>query len=131
MGAPGYSAALLLGVAAALSLAGCYEDTSATLYEAGEYKGSKDPLLDKLASEELQQQLNTRFEQVQTDRGRRGAMGGQWRILLVLTALAATSACDPIQEPWVTGEQYAQERQRSDEVAEELRQRLRRVQQDR
>ena len=63
-----YPAALLLGAAAALSLSGCYEDTSATLYEAGEYKGSEDPLLDKLASEELRQQLNARFEQVQTDR---------------------------------------------------------------
>jgi len=40
------------------------EERDFTYYEAGEYKGSEDPLLAK----KLNQQLNRRFRQVQTDR---------------------------------------------------------------
>ena len=58
--------ALLL--ASTLALAGCYEDPTPVLYEPGVYKGASDPLLDKLQSEDLQQQLEQRFKLAATDR---------------------------------------------------------------
>jgi len=46
-------------------LSGCSDEPREfTYYEAGEYKGSEDPLLAK----KLNQELNRRFTQVQTDR---------------------------------------------------------------
>ena len=44
-----------------LALSGCYESTSVTLYEPGEYKGKQDPLLEKLEDSELRQDLDQRF----------------------------------------------------------------------
>lgn len=52
----------------ALALLGCYEPPGVTLYEPGVYKGADDPLLDKLADEELQQALEARVRRVQADR---------------------------------------------------------------
>ncbi len=54
--------------AALLALSGCYEDTTPTQYEPGVYKGASDPLLDKLESEELRNELDARFERAATDR---------------------------------------------------------------
>lgn len=48
-----------------IGLGACSEEPRDFIYyEAGEYKGSKDPLLAK----DLNQELNRRFKQVQTDR---------------------------------------------------------------
>ena len=43
-------------------LAGCYESTDVTVYEAGEYKGSEDPLLAKLEDPEFRAELDRRFD---------------------------------------------------------------------
>lgn len=59
---------ILLAAAGMLALAGCYEETGVTVYEAGEYKGSQDPLLEKQRAEAQQERLNERFQLVQTDR---------------------------------------------------------------
>lgn len=53
------------------------------------------------------------------------------RISLLLVVIGAATACQPIQEPWVSGGQYAEERTRTPEVADELRRRIKTVQQDR
>jgi hypothetical protein len=53
---------------------------------------------------------------------------------LLVGALMLVSACGctrHVQDPWVSGDQYAAERNRSPAQEEELRQRLFRVQQDR
>jgi hypothetical protein len=52
--------------------------------------------------------------------------------VLVLAA-ASLVGCDQthVEDPWVSGDQFADERERSNECAELLRQRLRTVQQDR
>lgn len=50
------------------TLAGCYESPDATVYEAGDYKGEPDPLLEKLRTEEVQETLAERFQTGQTDR---------------------------------------------------------------
>jgi hypothetical protein len=48
-----------------LGLTACSEEPrDFTMYKAGQYKGTVDPLLAK----NLDQELNTRFKQVQTDR---------------------------------------------------------------
>jgi hypothetical protein len=52
----------------ALSVCGCYQSADITWYEAGVYKGARDPLLNKLKEPELQQQLQDRFRHVQSDR---------------------------------------------------------------
>ncbi len=57
-----------LVLAAAVSLAGCYESPEANFYKPGVYKGKNDPLLKKQASEQQQEQLRQRFGTVQTDR---------------------------------------------------------------
>lgn len=56
---------LAMAAGCILLLAGCYEEPIATVYEQGVYKGSPDPLLDKLEGEELQAQLEQRFARVQ------------------------------------------------------------------
>ena len=48
-------------------LAGCYETPEVIVYEPGEYKGARDPLLDQPAAER-DQILKQRFELVQIDR---------------------------------------------------------------
>ncbi len=60
--------ALLAIAVATLALAGCYESTTPTQYEPGEYKGEKDPLLDKLESGDLHTQLEQRFQRTARDR---------------------------------------------------------------
>jgi hypothetical protein len=55
---------LALLVAASMALAGC---SDVTVYEPGVYKGSSDPLVEDLRSEELQSDLNQRVER-QRDR---------------------------------------------------------------
>ncbi|MFP4207908.1 MAG: hypothetical protein ACLFSC_04565 [Wenzhouxiangella sp.] len=45
----------------AVGLAGCYESPDATFFEAGEYKGSNDPLIAKLEDPEFRAQLDRRF----------------------------------------------------------------------
>jgi len=59
---------LALAALVSLALTACYEDTTPTRYEPGVYKGSEDPLLDKLESEELRSELDQRFERVAADR---------------------------------------------------------------
>jgi hypothetical protein len=54
--------------AAAMLLSGCYQSADVTWYEAGVYKGARDPLLGKLKDEALQRQLEDRFRAVQSDR---------------------------------------------------------------
>jgi len=61
-------ALLALALLAPLVVAGCYEDVTPTRYEAGVYKGKTDPLLEKLESGDLRDQLDQRFEIAATDR---------------------------------------------------------------
>jgi len=49
-------------LALAIFLVGCYEDPDVTVYEPGEYKGSKDPLLAKLEDPEFRAELDRRFD---------------------------------------------------------------------
>jgi hypothetical protein len=62
------TAALVAALLISLPVFGCYESVGVTWYEAGEYKGPRDPLLNKLKTDELQRQLADRFRDVQTDR---------------------------------------------------------------
>jgi hypothetical protein len=48
-------------------LSGCYEPVGVTWYEAGEYSGAHDPLLDRNIADR-QETLASRFRAVQTDR---------------------------------------------------------------
>ena len=59
--------ALVGALAAAVLLTACWEDPQITLHQPGEYKGSRDPLLDQQASARSEQ-LQKRFELVQMDR---------------------------------------------------------------
>lgn len=61
------SIAVVIGLALSI-LSGCYEPAGVTWYEAGVYKGAPDPLLKALATEDLQQALEARIRDVQTDR---------------------------------------------------------------
>lgn len=58
---------LALGLAATLGLTGCWESSDVTLHEAGEYKGTQDPLLNQQASSRTES-LKKRFQLVQADR---------------------------------------------------------------
>jgi hypothetical protein len=59
-------------------------------------------------------------------------MTNSLRVLLGGIALVSACACThQVQDPWVSGNQYAQERHRSAAQEDELRQRLFTVQQDR
>ena len=49
-------------------LTACYDDVSVTLYEAGEYKGATDPLVESSKSMAHKERLRKRFDMVQTDR---------------------------------------------------------------
>ncbi len=64
----GHSRRFVFTVALLAALGGCYEPPEVTLYEPGVYKGTTDPLLEKLRSGERQSQLLERFKTVQTDR---------------------------------------------------------------
>lgn len=57
-----------LALLAPLILGGCYEEITFTQYEPGVYKGETDPLLEKLESGDLREQLEQRFEIAATDR---------------------------------------------------------------
>jgi len=52
---------------ALLCFTGCYEPVGVTWYEAGEYKGAHDPLLDR-STADRHETLASRFRAVQTDR---------------------------------------------------------------
>lgn len=54
-------------VVATAGLSGCWESSDVTVYEAGKYKGKKDPLLAQQASAR-DEALKKRFELVQVDR---------------------------------------------------------------
>ena len=49
-------------------LSACYDDVVVTLYEAGEYKGATDPLVETSRSTAHKERLRKRFDMVQTDR---------------------------------------------------------------
>ena len=49
-------------------LTACYDDVGVTLYEAGEYKGATDPLVETSRSTAHKERLRKRFDMVQTDR---------------------------------------------------------------
>lgn len=49
-------------------LTACYDDVGVTLYEAGEYKGATDPLVNASKSKAHQERLRQRFDMIQTDR---------------------------------------------------------------
>lgn len=49
-------------------LTACYDDVGVTLYEAGEYKGTIDPLVETSKSAAHKERLRKRFDMVQTDR---------------------------------------------------------------
>ena len=60
--------AVSLLAGAALALTGCYDEPGATVYEPGVYKGDQDPLLEKVATEDHQEELRERFRMGQLDR---------------------------------------------------------------
>jgi hypothetical protein len=49
-------------------LTACYDEVGVTLYEAGEYKGATDPLVEASKSNAHKERLRKRFDMVQTDR---------------------------------------------------------------
>lgn len=60
---------LATGLAFAMvALAACHEPVSVTVYEPGEYKGAKDPLLKQHATAEHKEVLQKRFQTGQSDR---------------------------------------------------------------
>lgn len=59
---------LALAAVAAVGLGGCYETATPNLYEPGVYKGSDDPVAEKLDNEELQEELSERFRTAAQDR---------------------------------------------------------------
>ena len=64
---PNRTLAAAVALAATFMLSGCWEDPEVTLHEPGEYKGSRDPLLNQQASARVEQ-LQKRFQLVQMDR---------------------------------------------------------------
>ena len=59
---------ILILLVSSLLLTACYEDVGVTLYEAGEYKGAVDPLVNASKSKAYKERLRKRFDMVQTDR---------------------------------------------------------------
>ena len=55
-------------LASAVAMSGCYESTDVTVHKQGEYKGTKDPLLDAKSTAEREEVLQKRFQLVQVDR---------------------------------------------------------------
>lgn len=51
-----------------LLLSACSDSSDVTLHKPGVYKGSVDPLIEKQRSQQQQERLVSRFNQVQTDR---------------------------------------------------------------
>ncbi|MDX1608513.1 MAG: hypothetical protein R3225_00140 [Halofilum sp. (in: g-proteobacteria)] len=60
--------ALAVAAIATVTLAGCYETATPRQYEPGVYKGSEDPLRDKLQTSDLQSALEERFRTAAEDR---------------------------------------------------------------
>ena len=58
----------IAAIASVAIMSGCYESTGVTVHEQGEYKGSKDPLLDAKSPAERAAVLQKRFQMVQVDR---------------------------------------------------------------
>ena len=56
-----------LAVAVSLSLSGCWESSDITVHNAGQYKGSRDPLLSQNTATR-DEALKKRFQLVQLDR---------------------------------------------------------------
>ena len=59
---------ILLILAPALVMIGCYESPDVSVKEPGVYKGTKDPLLMLEKSPQQQEKLLARFKMVQVDR---------------------------------------------------------------
>lgn len=59
---------IMILLVSSVLLSGCYDDVNVTLYEAGEYKGTIDPLVEASKSTAYKERLRKRFDMVQTDR---------------------------------------------------------------
>lgn len=59
---------ILMIFVSSLLLTACYDEVGVTLYEAGEYKGAIDPLVNASKSKAHKERLRKRFDMVQTDR---------------------------------------------------------------
>lgn len=59
---------LLMAALVPVVLGGCYESSTPTLYEPGVYKGSKDPLDEKLESGDVRSELDERLQRAAQDR---------------------------------------------------------------
>ena len=58
----------IAAIASVAIMSGCYESTGVTVHKQGEYKGSKDPLLDAKSTAAREEILEKRFQLVQVDR---------------------------------------------------------------
>lgn len=63
-----FAAMMTAGLLLAALSGGCYQSPTITLHEPGDYEGSEDPLRTRLRNFELQQQLQQRLRDGQTDR---------------------------------------------------------------
>lgn len=59
---------ILILLVSSMLLTACYDEVGVTLYEAGEYKGATDPLVETSKSKAHKERLRKRFDMVQTDR---------------------------------------------------------------
>jgi hypothetical protein len=59
---------LIIGGLIGSAANGCYRSPNTTWYEPHAYKGSDDPLLERLKDGRLHTELEARFQTVQTDR---------------------------------------------------------------
>ncbi|MGA7799918.1 MAG: hypothetical protein WCC36_03825 [Gammaproteobacteria bacterium] len=59
---------VLICVAAAGALGGCYRSPDVQVHKPGVYQGARDPLLAVEKTEKQQKRLEERFQLVQTDR---------------------------------------------------------------
>lgn len=59
---------ILMIFVSSLLLTACYDEVGVTLYEAGEYKGAIDPLVNTSKGKAHKERLRKRFDMVQTDR---------------------------------------------------------------
>jgi hypothetical protein len=58
----------VLIMSSGILLQACYQEVNITLHKPGVYKGSNDPLLATLQSQDWQTKLEERFKLSQTDR---------------------------------------------------------------
>ena len=59
---------IIVGLIGSAAIGGCYRSPNTTWYEPHVYKGSDDPLLERLEEGRLHTELEARFQSVQTDR---------------------------------------------------------------